>query len=82
MSRRLALCAVLTAGALAGCTTVALVSDYDAQTDAALSQLNTDVTQYVNSAVAAGRRAPDPAAEASFFGKAHAEVATLTLRPG
>ena len=66
--------------ALVGCT-VHLVSDYDDQIDAGLSELNTDATAFVNKMIAnAGQPAGTYDANKDFYTTEYAKVDTLILR--
>jgi len=67
-------------GALLACT-VHLVSDYDEQIDAGLSELNTDVTAFVNKMIAsAGQPAGTYDANKDFYTTASAKMDTLIVR--
>ena len=67
-------------GSAPGCA-VHLVSDYDAQTDSDLSQLNTDLTAFVNKMIgAAGTPQGTYAANRDFYLTQEAKVDTLIVR--
>lgn len=72
--------ATLLIGALYGCA-VHLVSDYDDQIDTGLSQLNTDVTAFVNKMIAdAGQPAGTYDANKDFYTTEEAKIDTIIVR--
>ena len=81
-TRRLAsCCAAMFATLFVAACTVKLVSDYDAQIDAGLSQLNTDVTAFVNEMISdAGTPQGSWAANKHFYITEEARLDTLILR--
>jgi hypothetical protein len=71
---------LVASGALTACT-VHLVSDYDDQIDTGLSQLNTDITAFVNKMIAnAGQPAGAYDANKDFYTNEEAKADTLIVR--
>jgi hypothetical protein len=75
-----ALVVLLIGSMVAGCT-VKLVSDYDDQIDSGLSQLNTDITAFVNKMIdAAGTPAGTWASNKDFYIEEDAKLDTMIAR--